>query len=117
MTAPSLPPLKSDNDDATRSTFWSFLGAPMVGNASFIAGFLHWLAIAFRWFLRIILFLLAVGVVLGIGALIFESLPFRHFRRGGKLRNSTDGDAPPDANLVELEFVAADYDPDDSRTR
>lgn len=116
MTAPSLPSLKPDSDDATRSSFWSFLGAPMAGNASFIAGFLHWLAIAFRWFLRFILLLLAVGVVLGIGALIFGSLPFHNFRRGGKLKNSTDGDAPPDADLVELEFMAADYDPDDSRT-
>ncbi len=110
MSASSVPSPKPESNDATQSTFWSFLGAPIVGNASFTADILHWLAIAFRWFLRLILLLLVVGIVLGIGALIFGSLPFRNNRRGGKSKSSTDGDVPPDADLVELEFLAADYD-------
>ncbi len=112
MTASSLPSGKN----GTSSTFWGFLGAPMAGNASFIAGFLHWLAIAFKWFLRLLLLLLVVGVVLGLGSLIFGSLPFHIIRRGGKSKSSTDGDTPSSANVVELEFLAADYHPEDGRT-
>lgn len=84
----------------------------MVGNASFLANFLHWLAIAFRWFLRLILVLLAAGVVLGIGALIYGSLPARSARRGGKLESCTDRDGLPDADPVELDLLATDCDPD-----
>lgn len=104
--------LRVDNDDATPSTFWGFLGAPMLGNASFIAVFLHWLAIAFKWFLRLLLVLLAVGVVLGTGALIFGSLPLRNICRGGKSKTSTDRDGPSDTEMVGLEFLPAEYDPE-----
>lgn len=83
----------------------------MAGNAAFIAGFLQWLAIALRWFLRILLVLLVTGIILGIGSLIFGALPFRKIRRGGKSKPSTDRDAPQDADLVELEFLAAEFDP------
>ncbi|KAF6220322.1 hypothetical protein HO133_003454 [Letharia lupina] len=107
MASPALPSLVPGNE----APFWSSLGAPMVENASFFAAFLHWLAIALRWFLRALLVLLAVGVILGIGSLIFGSLPLHQLRRGGKPKTSTDGDAPPEAELVELEFLAAEYDP------
>ena len=85
----------------------------MAGNASFAAGFMHWLAIAFRWFLRLLLLLLAVGVVLGLGSLIFGSLPFHIIRRRGKSKSSTEADAAPSADLVELEYLAADHDAED----
>ncbi len=102
--------------NGTLSAFWGFVGAPMAGNVSFIAGFLHWLAIAFKWFLRLLLLLSIVGVVLGFGSLIFGSLPFHIIRRGGKSKPSTDGDTPSSANVVELEFLAADYHAEDDRT-
>ena len=87
----------------------------MAGNASFLAGFLHWLAIAFKWFLDLILILLALGVVLGIGALVFSSLSLYNIRRpGGESKVSGDGDAALDAGLVELELTAMDYDEEDS---
>ena len=114
MTASSLPtPEPELNDAASSSTLWGFLGASIAGNASFIGGFLYWLALAFRWFLRLLLLLLVAGIILGIGALIFGSLPLRSSRRGCK---SMDDNAIPDANLVELEFLAADYDLDDDRS-
>ena len=114
MTTSSLPsPELELNDAAPSSTLWGFLGAPIVGNASFIGGVLYWLAIASRWFLRLLLLLLVAGIILGIGALIFGSLPPRISRRGWKSTLSVDDDALPDANLVELDFLAADYDPED----
>ena len=82
----------------------------MAGNASVAAGFMHWLAIAFKWFLRLLLLLLAIGVVLGLGSLIFGSLPF-HIIRGGKSKPATDdGNTAASAELVELEFLAAEHD-------
>lgn len=102
MASPALPSVVPGNE----APFWSSLGAPMVENASFFAAFLHWLAIALKWFLRALLVVLAVGVILGIGSLIFGSLPLQQLRRGGKPKISTDGDAPPEAELVELEFLA-----------
>lgn len=116
MAASSLPSLEPDSNDLAPSTLWGFLGAPIAGNASFVGGFLYWLAIAFKWFLRLLLLLLAVGVILGIGALVFGSLPFRNSRRGGKSKPSMSDNATPNANLVELEFLAADYDLEDSCT-
>ena len=113
MTPSSLPSLETEPKDAAPSTLWSFLGAPIAGNASFIGGFLYWLAIAFRWFLRLLLVLLAAGIVLGIGALIYGSLPLRHNRRGCKSNPPGNDHAVPDANLVELEFLAADFDQED----
>lgn len=111
MTTSSLPsPQPELNDAAPSSTLWGFLGAPIAGNASFIGGILYWLAIAFRWFLRLLLLLLVAGIILGIGALIFGSLPLRNSRRGSK---SMDDNVLPDTNLVELEFLAADFDPED----
>lgn len=110
MATSSLP---YDNDNATLSTVWGFLGAPMVGNASFLAGSLHVAAIAFKWFLRLLLLLLAVGVVIGIGSLISGSLSSLSIGRGGKSKTSTNEDARLDAELVELEFMAADYDESD----
>lgn len=100
-----------DHHNVLRS--WGFLAAPMAGNASSVAVVVHWLAIAFKWFLRLLLLLLAIGVVLGIGALIFGALPFHDRRRGGESKTSAEGFAPPDANLVELDFLAADYDIED----
>ena len=113
MASSSIP---TEDHHGTSGTFWGFLGAPMAGNASFVAGFMHWLAIAFRWFLRLLLLLLAVGVVLGLGSLIFGSLPFHIIRRGGKSKPPTDGNTPPSADLVELEFLAADYHVEDGLT-
>lgn len=107
MASPAFPSLVPGNE----APFWSSLGAPLVGNALFFAAFLHWLAIALRWFLIALLVLLAVGVMLGIGSLIFGSLPLHQLRGGGKPKISTDGDAPPEAELVELEFLAAEYEP------
>ncbi|CAD6571178.1 MAG: hypothetical protein ASARMPREDX12_004155 [Alectoria sarmentosa] len=109
MAHPSSPSLRSD-DEATPGTFWRFLGAPMAGNASFLAGFLYWLAVAFKWFLRLLLVLLAVGVVLGIGALIFGSLPLHNIWRGGKSRTSRDQDGPVDTEVVGLDFLATEHD-------
>lgn len=111
MAAPSLLALRVDNDDSTPSTFWGILGAPMAGNASLLAVSLHWLAIAFKWFLRLLLVLLAIGVVLGTGALIFGSLPLRNICRGGKPKTFADRDGPSDTEMVGLDFVAAEYDP------
>ena len=82
----------------------------MAENASFFAGFLYWLAIAFRWFLRLFLLFLVIGVVLGVGALVFNFLRVR------KLETSPDGDASPDADLVELDFLAAECDPHQDQT-
>ena len=82
----------------------------MAGNASFLAGFLYWLAVAFKWFLRLLLVLLAVGVVLGIGALIFGSLPLHNIWRGGKSRTSRDQDGPVDTEVVGLDFLATEHD-------
>lgn len=81
----------------------------MAGNASFLAGFLYWLAVAFKWFLRLLLVLLAVGVVLGIGALIFGSLPLHNIWRGGKSKVSTDRDGPADTEMVGLDFLATEH--------
>ena len=110
MTTSSIP---SNDHHGAPGTFWGFLGAPMAGNASVAAGFMHWLAIAFKWFLRLILLLLAVGVVLGLGSLIFGSLPFHIIRRGGDGKSklpADNGDTAPSADLIELEFLAADHD-------
>ena len=112
MAAPSPLALSVDNDDATPFTLWGFLGAPMAGNASFIAVFLHWLAISFKWFLRLLLVLLAMGVVLGTGALIFGSLPLRNICCGGKSKTSTDRDEQSDTEMVGLEFLPVEYDPE-----
>ena len=113
MPAPSQKP---DIHDDFSANFFAFLGAPMAGNASSIAVFVHWLATAFNWFLRLLLLLLGLGVLLGIGALIFGSLPFHKRRRGGELKTFAEGDVPPDVNSVELEFLTGDYDPEDIST-
>lgn len=114
MTTSSFPsPEPELNDAAPSRTLWGFLGAPIAGNASFFGGLLYWLAIAFRWFLRLLLLLLVAGIILGIGALIFGSLPLRSSRCGCK---SMDDNALSDANLVELEFLDTDYDPEDDRS-
>lgn len=113
MTTSPLPSPEPKLNNTTPSTLWDFLGAPIAGNASFIGGCLYWLAIAFRWFLRLLLLLLAAGIVLGIGALVYGSLPLRNFRRGCKSNSSIDENAVLDANVVELEFLAADFDQED----
>lgn len=113
MTASSLPSPKPEPKDAASSTIWSFLGAPIAGNASFIGGFLYWLAIALRWFLRLLLLLLVAGIILGLGALIYGSLPLRNNRRGCKSKPPGNDSAVLDANVVELEFMAADFDRED----
>lgn len=82
----------------------------MLGNASFIARLLYFLAIVFKWFLRLLLLSLAVVVVLGIGSLIFGILPFSKARGSGSSPTSTDGDALAAANLVELDFLTANHD-------
>lgn len=82
----------------------------MAGNASFLAGFLFWLAVAFKWFLRLLLVLLAVGVVLGIGALIFGSLPLHNIWRGGKSRTARDRNGPVDTEIIGLNFLATEHD-------
>lgn len=114
MAAPSLSSLKSvDEDPPSTTSFWGFLSATMAGNASFLATFLHGLAIAFKWFLRLLLLLLAMGVMLGLGALIFKSLPLHYICRGGKSNSSTaDRDGQLDTEMVGLEFLAAEYDPE-----
>ena len=103
----------TNNTSLDNAAFWRFLGAPIVGNASFLATFLHGLAIAFRWFLRTLLALLAVGVVLGGGSLILGAL--RPGGRGGgggsKEGSGESGDASGDSgDLVELEFLTTDYE-------
>lgn len=106
----------SQNNSTTPSTLWSFLSAPIAGNASFLAGSLHWLAIAFKWFLNLILIFLAVGVVLGIGSLIFGSLNLYPIRRGDESKGSGDGDRGGglDAGmLTELELRSLGYDEED----
>lgn len=108
--ATSSPPSLTPDNEAAPSTFWGFLGAPMAGNASFFAGFLYFLAIAFKWFLRLLLVVLVVGIILGTGALIFGSLPFHNTRCGGKSKPSTDRDGSPDTEIVELDVLAAEFD-------
>lgn len=66
------------------TTLLHFLTAPIAGNASFLATFLHGLARDFKWFLNLILILLVVGVVLGMGALMFGVYGSRRVRRGGE---------------------------------
>ena len=106
MASPSLSSLNSYDEDSP-STFWGFLGAPMAGNASFLATFLYFLAIAFKWFLRFLLLLLAVGIVLGTGALIFSSLPSQNLR---KSKTSTDRNGPADTEVIGLDVLAVEYD-------
>ena len=113
MATPSSP---SDNVTGTERTAWGFLTEPMVGNASLLAGFLHWLAIVFKWFLRVLLILLATGVMLGIASMIFSFLPPYTSRRSGESKTSANEDSSPSSDLVELDFLPADYDLEDSRS-
>ena len=114
MTYPSPTAPNPENHNTTSSTIWTFLSAPIAGNASFFAGFLHWLAIAFKWFLNLILLVLAIGVMFGIGALIYGSLPSRSNSRGSESKGSGGRDAGLDMGLVELDFQGVQYDGDDT---
>ena len=116
MAASSFPSQKLDNNDTAPSTIWNLLGAPVAGNVSFLAGFLHWLAIAFKWFLNLILLLLAAGVVLGTGALIFGSLKAQSIRHSGKSKATVEEDAPLGGELIELDLMAANYELEDGFT-
>lgn len=110
MPYPSQSPPQPQNNT---STFWGFLSAPIAGNASFLAGSLHWLAIAFKWFLNLLLLFLAIGFILGIGRLIFGSLNIYPMRRGDEAKDAGGGnrDAGLDAGLLtELELRAVSYD-------
>ena len=114
MTTPSPTSPNPEYHNTTSSTIWTFLSAPIAGNASFFAEFLHWLAIAFKWFLNLMLLVLAIGVMFGIVALIYGSLPSRNSSRGGESKSSGDGDSGLDVGLVELDFQGVQYDGDDT---
>ena len=114
MIVPSSLPssYKNDGNQSTNTLFASLLLSPKE-NISFITASLHWFAILSRWFLNLLLILLGIGVVLGVGYLIFGSfVPVGFLSRmrmcgDGGFKNdevaaTADRGLPPSTELVEL---------------